>query len=132
MRNQPYPHTLTTKAVSAGARLRADLDAALAHASEEAGRALEFDEAERHVIDQAVEAADCAEQMHALYRAELARAEPRPTAVVKYAAEMRLQQKQAVDFVARVKLGLGAAKSPRHVRASQTRWRGQQRPTRGA
>ena len=33
--------------------------------------------------------------MHALYRAELARDEPRPTAVVKYAAEMRLQQKQA-------------------------------------
>jgi hypothetical protein len=111
---------------TAGDRLRADLNAALAHASEEAGRALEFDEAERHCIDQAVEAADIAEEMHAMYRAELARAEPRPTAVVKYAAEMRLQQKQAVDFVARVKLGLGAAKSPRHVRAAQTRWQAQQ------
>ena len=41
------------------------------------------------------DAGDVAEEMHALYRAELARDEPRPTAVVKYAAEMRLQQKQA-------------------------------------
>jgi hypothetical protein len=124
---------MTPKTPTAGAKLRADLDTALTHASEEAGRALEFDEAERHVIDQAVESADCAEEMHGLYRDELARAEPRPTAVVKYAAEMRLQQKQAVDFVARVKLGLGTAKSPRHVRGRpETRWQGHQRPTRGA
>jgi len=41
--------------------------------------ALEFDEAERHVIQQAAEAADRAEQLRALYRDELARApEPRP------------------------------------------------------
>jgi hypothetical protein len=126
---------MTPKTPTVGARLAADLDAALAHASEEVGRQLEFDEAERHVIDQAVAAADCAEEMHAMYRAELARDEPRPTAVVKYAAEMRLQQKQAVDFVARVKLGLGAARSPQHVRAAQTRWQREQRPqrpTRGA
>src|ERR1700730_3382804 len=52
IRRSVRPMTKTT----AGAKLRADLDQALAHASEEAGRALEFDEAERHVIDQAVEA----------------------------------------------------------------------------
>jgi hypothetical protein len=115
---------------TAGSKLRPDLDQALIHASEEAGRALEFDEAERHVIDQALETADIAEEMHSMYRAELARDEPRPTAVVKYAAEMRLQQKQAVDFVARVKLGLGAARSPQHVRAAQTRWLREQRPQR--
>jgi hypothetical protein len=56
---------MTPKTPTAGAKLRADLDTALAHASEEAGRALEFDEAERHVIDQVVEAANIAEQMHA-------------------------------------------------------------------
>ncbi|WP_460355328.1 hypothetical protein [Mycobacterium sp. ZZG] len=38
------------------------------------------------------------------------------------AAEIRLTEKAAVDLVARVSLGLGAAKSPRHVRAAQTRW----------
>lgn len=38
---------MTTDTTCAGARLRADLDAALAHASQEAGRTLEFDEAER-------------------------------------------------------------------------------------
>lgn len=114
---------MDTKTPSAGARLRADLVAALAHASHELGRALEFDEAERHTIDQAVAAADRAEEMTALYRTELARQpEPRPTALVKLAAEIRLSEKQAVDFVARVNLGLGAAKSPRHVRAAQTRW----------
>jgi hypothetical protein len=40
---------MTTKNPSAGFRLRADLDAALARASEELGRPLEFDEAERGV-----------------------------------------------------------------------------------
>jgi hypothetical protein len=108
---------------SAGQRLRAGLDAALAHAAEEAGRSLEFDEAERHVIDQAVAAADRAEDMRGLFRAELAHTpECRPRTVVALAAEMRLSEKAAVDLVARVSLGLGAAKSPRHVRAAQTRW----------
>jgi hypothetical protein len=108
---------------SAGERLRADLDAALAHAGKEFGRELEFDEAERHVIEQAADAADRAEEIGSLYRAELARdPEPRLRSVVALAAEMRLQQKQAVDLVARVNLGLGAAKSPRHVRAARTRW----------
>jgi hypothetical protein len=114
---------MTTKTPSAGTRLRADLDAALAHASEQAERALEFDEAERHVIDQAAAAADRADELRALYRAELARQpEPRPRTVVALAAETRLTEKAAVDLVARVNLGLGAAKSARHVRAVQTRW----------
>jgi len=109
--------------MTAGQKLRVDLDAALRNASAELGRELEFDEAERHVIDQAVAAADRAAELTACYRAELTRdPEPRPTALVKLAAEIRLCEKQAVDFVARVKLGLGAAKSPRHVRAALTRW----------
>ena len=94
--------------MTAGQKLRADLDAALRHASAELGRELEFDEAERHVIDQATAAADRAEEMTALYRAELVRTPaPRPTALVKRFAEIRPCEKQAVDFTARVKLGLG-------------------------
>ena len=58
---------------TAGDRLRADLDSAPTHASQELGRTLEFDEVERHVIDQAVAAADRAEEITVLYRAELAR-----------------------------------------------------------
>ncbi len=120
---------MTTKK-SAGARLCADLDQALQLASQEVGRELEFDEAERHVIAQAVAAADRAEEMTVRYRAESTRKpEPRPTALVKLSAEIRLCEKQAVDFTARVKLGLGAAKSPRHVRAAQARW--QQHPMQG-
>lgn len=44
---------MNTKTPTAGAKLRAALDAALARASEQLGRHLEFDEAERHVIEQA-------------------------------------------------------------------------------
>ncbi|MDW5610005.1 MULTISPECIES: hypothetical protein [Mycolicibacterium] len=114
---------MSTKTPSAGARLRADLDTALAHASQQLGRELEFDERERLVVDQAVKAADRAEQLAVLYAAELARKpEPRGRTVVALAAEMRLQEKAAVDLTARVNLGLGAAKSPRHVRASRARW----------
>ena len=131
IRRSLRPMTKTT--LTAGAKLRAELDAALARAAEEVGHALEFDEAERHVIDQAAEAADRAEEIRALYRADLAREpEPRPRSVVALAAEARLTEKAAVDFVARVKLGLGAAKSPHRVRAARTRWQAQQRPTRGA
>jgi hypothetical protein len=43
--NRIYPQPMTK--TTAGAKLRADLDAALARAAEEVGHALEFDEAER-------------------------------------------------------------------------------------
>jgi hypothetical protein len=122
--DQIYPQAMTTKTPSAGRKLRADLDAALDHARKDLDRPnLEFDEAERHIIDQAAAAADRGEELRALYRAELVRKpEPRLRTVVALAAEARLTEKAAVDLVARVNLGLGAAKSPRHVRAAQTRW----------
>jgi hypothetical protein len=66
--------------MTAGQKLRADLDAPLRHASAEPGRELEFDEAE-------------------LVR----KPEPRPTALLKLFAEIRPCEKQAVDFTARVK-----------------------------
>jgi hypothetical protein len=123
---------MTTKktTLSAGDRLRADLDAALARTGEELGRVLEFDEAEAHIVAQAAEAADRAEEIRGLYRAELTREpEVRPRTVVALAAEARLSEKAAVDLVARVSLGLGASKSPRHVRAAQTRWQGEAQRT---
>jgi hypothetical protein len=52
-----YAQTMTTKK-SAGARLRTNLGEALQAASQEAGRELEFDEAERHLVDQAAAASD--------------------------------------------------------------------------
>ena len=48
---------MTTKA-TAGRRLHDDLNTALQHAGQELGRDLEFDESERHIIDQAVAAVD--------------------------------------------------------------------------
>jgi hypothetical protein len=79
--------------------------------------------ASQHTPDALRKAADRAEEIRALYRAELARQpEPRPRTVVALAAEARPTEKAAVNQVARVSLGLGAAKSPRHVRAAQTRW----------
>jgi hypothetical protein len=123
---------MSTSTPSAGARLRADLHTALARAAEEVGHALEFDEAEAHTIEQAAHAADRAEQIRALYEAELASPDPRPRTVVALAAEARLSEKAAVDLVARVSLGLGAARSPRHVRAAQTRWQAERSSRRGA
>jgi acyl-CoA reductase-like NAD-dependent aldehyde dehydrogenase len=117
-----YAHDMTTKTPSAGQKLRDDLAAALRHASEELGRQLEFDEAELHVIEQAANAADRAEELTRLYKVELGKPEPHITALTKLAAEIRFSEKAAIDYVARVNLGLGAAKSPRHVRAARTRW----------
>jgi hypothetical protein len=54
---------MTTKTPTAGDRLRADLDEALRLASDEAGRALEFDQAGRHLVDQAAASADRAQEM---------------------------------------------------------------------
>jgi hypothetical protein len=62
-----------TKKETAGARLRSDLDRALARAAEDQGvAALEFTEQERHLVTTAVEMADWAEQLKAHRDAELA------------------------------------------------------------
>jgi hypothetical protein len=73
--------------------------------------------------------------MTKLYRAELRKPDPNPSVVAKLSNEIRLCEKQAVDFVARVKVSLGQGiPSVPHQRASQTRWQREraQRPTRGA
>jgi hypothetical protein len=51
---------------SAGQRLRADLDKALAAAAWQQGEALEFDEREQIVISMAAAAADRVEQLRAV------------------------------------------------------------------
>ncbi len=118
---------MTTKTITAGQRLRADLDQALEHASRSLGRRLEWCEVEAHTIEQAVLVADRGEEIRALIRAELESTEPRPSLVVKLSAEARLCERQAVDLVARVNPGLGQAKSPQYMRAVDTRWHPSQR-----
>ena len=46
--------------------------------------------------------------------------EARLRTVVALVAEIRLSEKAAVDLVARVNLGLGATKSPRHVQQASS------------
>lgn len=105
----------------AGARVKADLAAALARAARELGRPLEWSEAEAQAIDAAVRAADQAQVLREMFAAELAD-QARPAVAVKLSAELRLLDKAVVDLVARVNPGVGPAKSERHVRAARSRW----------
>lgn len=107
---------------SAGRRLREDLDKALAHAGAESGRTLEFSEVEVQAIEWAAADADRAEELAALYDAELA-GDHTPTTLVKLSAEIRACHRSAADLVGKVEIGVGRAKSPRHVAAGQARWR---------
>ena len=108
---------------SAGQRLRAGLDAALAHAGREAGKELEFDEREQLIIGAASDAADRAERLAALWAAET-----NPALLCKLGAELRLCEKAAVELAARVNIGEGKAKSERRQRAAGVRWN-RARPT---
>ena len=113
-RIQTYARDMTTMtSATAGQRLRADLDTALADASRALGRRLEWTEIESHTIDSAVLAADRAEQLRALLEAELAAVRTRPGLVVKLSAEARLCERQAVDLVATVNVGVGQRQSLR-------------------
>lgn len=107
--------------LTAGGRLRADMDAALAHASRDAGQRLEWSEQELHVLELAGETADRAAVLKELFAAEQD-GENRPSMLVKISAEVRALNRQVVELVARVNPGVGAAKSARHVRAARSRW----------
>lgn len=106
---------------AAGARLRFDLDQALARASQECHQNLEWSEQELQVIDHAASAAERAAALGKLWKQELA-GEARPTVLVKLSAEMRACERAVIDLVSRVNPGLGPAKSDRHSRAAQSRW----------
>ncbi len=102
--------------------MRADLDKALAHASRDLGRQLEWSEVEAYTLEQAAFVADRGEAIRALLKAELDSVEPRPSLVVKLSTEARLCERQAVDLIARVNPGLGQAKSRRYSPAVHAHW----------
>jgi hypothetical protein len=112
----------TTKTPAAGEKLRADLDAALEHASRECGQKLQFDEREQFIISMAAEAADRAVMLRQRLNTELA-GKSSADAVAKLAAELRLTERAAVDLAMKAQIGVGIAKSPRHVAAGKARWR---------
>lgn len=108
-------------AKSAGEKLRADLDQALAHAAQERGP-LEFDEIEKLAIDRAVIAADRAEALRRVFAEEIA-GERRSSVLTRLSAEARQLDRTAVDLARSVATGLGAPlKSERHQRAIRARW----------
>ncbi len=104
-----------------GDRLRADLEAALAAASAECGKPLEWSETERDIIARAASTADRAVAVAALFDAEQG-GEQRATVLVKLSAELRALDRQVVDLVARLEFGPGVAKNPQKVRAARARW----------
>jgi len=106
---------------SAGARLSADLDGALVRAGKEIGRTLEWSEQEVQVIGLAARTADRAEILRCLFDAERA-GDASPMILVRLSAELRLLDRQVVDLVGRVRVGVGPAKSVRHQRAARRRW----------
>lgn len=107
--------------MTAGGRLRARMDAALAQASRDAGQPLEWSEQELEVLELAAETANRAVVMRELFTAEQ-EGENRPTVLVKISAERRALDRQVVDLIGRVNPGVGVAKSARHVRAARSRW----------
>jgi hypothetical protein len=117
---------------SAGDRLRADLDTALARAAEDqALAALEFSDIERGLIESAVQMADWVEKLKAQRDGELA-GKARSTTLVRLSAEVRHCERQVHDLVARLSFGVGPAKSAQHQRAARTRWTPRSVPLRGA
>lgn len=110
-----------TPKLTAGRRLRAKLDEALAHAAEQSGKQLEWSEQELLILERACQTADRAEAVRELFDAEQA-GEGSPAVLVKLSAELRMLDKQTVDFVKGVNPDVGPAKSDRHQRAVQARW----------
>lgn len=117
---------------SAGQRLRADLDAALAREAEKVGRPLRWDEREANHIAAACRAADHIGLLQARLDAETG-GEDRASIVVKLAAEIRQQDRCIGEHLARLQLDEFAppGKSHQHRAAALGRW-GAQRPKRGA
>jgi len=107
---------------TAGARLREDLDKALATAASQQGRALE--EREVLTLEMAAEAADRCVELRALLATVLASPRLTPNATAALAGELRLTEKAVIDLIGKVNIGTGHVKSPRHVAAGQARMRG--------
>ncbi|BBY36319.1 hypothetical protein MMAN_04530 [Mycobacterium mantenii] len=104
-----------------GRRLRADMDAALQRAGQEAGEALEFDERELAALDTACDAANRAEELRGVYRSELA-GEARPTVLSNMSAEIRHCERLKLDALAKLALRVEKPKSGQHQQAAKYRW----------
>ncbi len=118
-----------TPKLTAGRRLRQEMDAALKRAGEAIGQTLEWDEAEELMLVRAAAAADRAEELQRTYDRELA-GEARATMLTRLSAEMRALDKQTVDLVRSVHVGVGVPKSVNHQKAARSRW--DRQPGRGA
>jgi hypothetical protein len=118
----------------AGKRLRADLDAALARESDKLGGApLRWDEREQQHIDAAMRAADHVAKLERILNAELAREEVRPTALVKLAGEIRLQDRAIGEHLGHLKLDeFAPSTSAQHRAAARARWGADRAKLRGA
>jgi hypothetical protein len=111
-----------TPKLTAGRRLRADLDAMLDRARDELREpGLSWDEREQDIISRAAAAADRADDLRAAFDAELS-GENRATVLCKLSAEVRACDRAVVDLVAKVNPDVGSAPSERHVRAAKSRW----------
>jgi hypothetical protein len=106
---------------SAGDRLRADLDRALAHASKVAGQPLEYSEIEVAAVARACLTADRAEVLRERFSEALTDG-TKVTTLSSLSAEIRNCDKLVVDLLNKVNPELGPPKSERHVRAGQARW----------
>lgn len=105
---------------TAGQRLRAKMNAAL-RATGIAGA--EFDEYELEALDAACAVADRAEQLQAMYDAELAKGdEAKATTLVRLSAEARHCERQSLQLLDRVRVTPEPPKSARHQRAANARW----------
>lgn len=106
---------------SAGDRLRADLDAALAHASKAAGQPLEYSEIERAAIARAVATADRAEVLRERFDEALDDG-TKVTSLASLSAAILACDRAVVDLLNKVNPELGPPKSQRHVKAGRARW----------
>lgn len=114
----PIVHRGATMAgVAAGKQLRTDLDAQLARASADSGKALAWTEVELVVIARACKAADRAEVLEGLWDAEAA-GKRDPAKLTRLAAELRLTDKHLIVLTERLKLTAEPTKSLRHQKAA--------------
>jgi hypothetical protein len=110
-----------TPKLTDGRRLRMDMDAALKRAGDAVGQSLEWSETEEMMLVRAASAADRAEELREAYETELA-GQAGATTLTKLSSEIRALDKQTVDLVRSVHVGIGVSKSSQHQRAAQSRW----------
>lgn len=126
---------MASRPLSAGQRLRRDMDELLAAASESlecfGDDALEWSEQEAVALDAACAAADRSEALGRMFRTEQRKKDRHVTILVKLSAEQRSLDRQVVDLLAKINPGEGEAVSKRHQDAARARYGAQRPPLRG-